>query len=96
MRVEGGEQRCGRQSVGRLNQISDQRLVLGQTTDLHDCETEKVAVFIDTFHDGVVRGFAHVACPFGEQDFQEVGFGVVPDFYVLGPRTTPFFGLSVK
>ena len=64
--------------------------------DAHDAQTNDLALGIQSFHHSVVVDFRHVPGGIREPDFEEISFGIEPDFYFVGHKSSPALGLSVR
>ena len=52
--------------------------------------------FIHALHHDVVLGLLFVTGCIGKADFKEIGFRVEPQFYFVGHKSSPVFGLSAQ
>jgi hypothetical protein len=58
--------------------------------------TRGLACRIHAFHHGVMRGLFRVTSSIRESHFKIIGFCIEPDFYFIGHKSSPAFGLSVR
>jgi hypothetical protein len=72
------------------------RVVLAKLRDGKHAKANEFSSGVDAFHEGVVGSGFFIAGGIGEADFEEVGFGVEPNFYFVGHRSSPRLGWSVR
>jgi hypothetical protein len=77
-------------------QVRFQRLSLFETAHAHDTKTDEMTSRVHALHHGVVFGFPHVTGSARKPHFKIIGFRVEPDFYFVGHKSSPAFGLSVR
>src|ERR1035441_8135531 len=78
------------------NKVGFQRLVLFELAHPHDAKANEVTLRVHTLHHGIVVGRLDIAGGVGKADFQEIRLRIKPDFYFIGHKSSPAFGLSVR
>ena len=60
-------------------------------TDTKNAEADHLTLFVDAFHQRIIRGFAHETGGIAKPYFQKVPLGIKPYLHFFGHTTSPAF-----